>query len=102
LLLQVGLPSLAVPGRTGSLIKWKEQLNGKTLFIVYDRDEAGMRSAARLFKKQGYLQLSELAMVGVVGYRLTWPIEWGTDITEARYKLIPLLRRQYEKAKTIV
>ena len=96
LLLQTGLPSLAVGGASHSLLKWKEQLSGKTLLVVYDQDNPGLRSAARIFQRQGHLQLSEIAKINATGYRLTWPIEWGTDITEARHKLIPLLRRQYE------
>jgi len=99
LLLQSGVPSLAVGGASHVLTKWKKYLCHKTLLVVYDLDSAGMRSATRIFEKRGRLKLSELDKTNSRGYRLTWPIEWGLDITEARKKLIPLLRRQYERVQ---
>jgi len=96
LLLQNGLPSLAVGGASHSLLKWKKQLNGKIILVVYDLDDAGIRSANRLFKRTGILQFSEMDKLNGKGYRLTWPRTWGTDITEARHKLIPLLTNQYD------
>ena len=98
LLLQSGLPSLAVGGASHSLLKWKQYLHGKTFLVVYDQDGPGLRSARNLFEKRGRVQLSEMDKIGAKGYHLTWPIEWGTDVTEARKKLIPLLERQYERA----
>jgi len=97
LLLQCGLASLSVGGASHSLLKWKEYLSEKTLLVAYDQDGPGKRSADRVFEKRGRLKLSELDKINSTGYRLTWPIKWG-DITDARRKLIPLLRRQYEKA----
>jgi len=96
ILLQASLPALAVCGATRSLYSWKENLSQYTLFIAYDMDTAGRKAARSLFNRRGRLQLTELDKLNVVGYHLTWPVEWGTDITEARHKLIPLLRRQYE------
>lgn len=96
ILLQTGLPALAMCGVSRSLQTWKQNLKSYVLFVVYDMDKAGKKAAQTLFTKRGHLQLSEVDRLSTIGYHLTWPIEWGTDITEARHKLIPLLANQYD------
>ena len=98
LLLQCGLASLAIGGVSHALNKWRNHLHGKILLVAFDMDKAGRHAADALFKKSGALGMSPLDKLEITGYRLVWPSTWGTDITEARRKLIPLLRRQYEKA----
>jgi len=100
LMLQAGLPTLSVPSGAGTDIKpWVPVFRGfKTVYIVYDMDNAGIVAARKFAEDKGRIGRTVCEMVWpTVMQRITWAIEWGKDITDARHWLIPRLRSTYEK-----
>ncbi len=95
LLLQHGLPALSVPsGVQTNLLHWEIFLRQfQRIYILYDMDAAGIAAANKMNTektKEGATVVETLRPAEV--QRLTWPIEWGKDVTDAREKLIPILK----------
>jgi DNA primase len=97
LLLQAGLPAVSVPSGCntdlGKFIPFLKQF--QHIYLCYDLDEAGFKAVDRVFDdkmKTGYT-LAE--MIGTKITHLTWPWQWGEDITDARDLLIPEIVNKY-------
>lgn len=98
ILLQAGLPALALPSGVGT--PWRPWLpffrQRAHIFLLYDMDKAGDKAAASVQNVQGKLGTSLLQLLAPTSIQhLTWDPSRGKDVTEARRVLIPKLRRVY-------
>lgn len=99
-LLQASLPALSIPSGAGtSWSPWTAFFRRfKHIFVLYDMDEAGTIAARKLVEEKNKLGKTMVEMLNPTEvHRLTWPVSWGKDITDARRLLVPKVRGIYEQ-----
>jgi DNA primase len=95
LLLQAGLPALSTPSGAGTpWAHWVPFLKQfKTVFVLYDQDDAGNAASLRLHTDEGRIgkSVADLLLPTLV-QRVTWDATlYGKDVTEARRFVLPRL-----------
>jgi len=100
LLLQHNLPSLSLPSGAGT--SWKPWLSFfnrfKCVYLLYDQDEAGRGAVRRLFSERVLMDKTVVELLDETEICcLTWDIEWGKDVTDAREYLIPKLEALWKR-----
>lgn len=96
ILLQEGVPALSLnSGVTTDMFQFLDFFKTKAyVAILFDMDDAGNSACHSLtHKKNKEGKLFEELLSPTKLTRISWPIEWGKDVTEARAKLVPMLRR---------
>lgn len=90
ILLAAGLPAVSLPsGVNTHMSTWKDFWGSfNSVLLLFDQDEAGDKATT-----SSALQEIEKLLSNTGFLRLTWPREWGVDVTDARKLLIPRLKR---------
>jgi len=100
ILLQAGLPAVSLPsGADYKLTRWWSFLHRfQYIFVVFDMDKTGQEMVSRLFYAGTKTEHSEAMRLQVAHIEdVSWNPAWGKDVTDAREKLVPLLKGYYEE-----
>lgn len=104
ILWQEQLPAVSVPsGVNARLAEWYSSFSQfERVLVAIDQDDAGDAAWERFMNKQdvsGHTDAQILAEACSTEFvRVQWPRNWGKDITDARTKLVPKLKRWLDDA----